>query len=652
LRVSCHLEKFYTQKKISVGEKQMSGQIEQDSTSENGRLPPKDKHYTNDGWPDNLDEILNGISPNSDDTEALERTAPRHQPAKPKIPVSKAQEELDKAVDQSIRDLSKMASEGLLESVYGRDMEMDRILSALRRKRRSNVLLHGAPGVGKTAMAEGLALRLLGVDIEARLADRPVWDVSLGGLVAGTKYRGDFEARIDRLVARAIEAKAILFIDEAHMLAGSGSTTGRSMDGANILKPALARGDFALIGATTTAELPMLTADRALMRRFEIMEIAEPNEAETLQILNRCADRILDFHDVCVDQDALASLVSICATHMPDKHFPDKAFDLLDQSCVSAREQNASELNTRHIISAARRMGARLPRVANDEMRGDLRTLSTDVAQSFPDLDAHDAFITSVSLAWGSMSRRTGCAGAWHLTNAHRSDAEGLIDIVAKALKLTVHHIDVSTILHRGEISRLIGNPVRVDPLEPRGELIEAVSRGSEQILHFCGMDKCDPAVADMLCNVASRGIATGADGRTHRATGAWIFLSEGSDTHRGPIGFGKAVETSSQSKTLKNRAWDEILSGTFEIGRQRASARTAPADIETALRDIVGIDVQVSARVADHFADATAMNDLSACDALHEVCSLIACASAGLSSAPDTAFTVTFASDGCILID
>lgn len=620
------------------------------------RQTPDDEQQSNqDHWDRNLDDILNSMSPGEahDMAAPPARSAAPRAPRPPLKPASKnAQEELDRAVDQSVRNLSELASQGVLEPIYGRDAEMQQILSALRRKRRSNVLMHGAPGVGKTAMAEALAVMLVTGDIEPQLADRPVWDVSLGGLVAGTKYRGDFEARIDCLVSRAIAKNAILFIDEAHMLAGSGSTSGRAMDGANILKPALARGDFSLIGATTTAEMAMLTTDRALMRRFEIMEIVEPDAAATARILSQAGQALLDFHGIAAEDAIFTRITAVCDARMPDRHFPDKAFDLLDQACVRCREAGDKILRDVHVVAAARRMGARLPRLPDAVMRTAFATLHREMCAAYPDMTDRDHIVATLSCAWSALSDKTASAGAWHVKDALREDATHVADLIGRHLGIAVTHIDVGSIQTRADIGRLVGQPIRMDPLEPRGELIEAVSSGSEQIIHVSGLERSDPAVGELLCDMVRHGVIKGADGRTYRAAGAWLLISEPEGSHREQMGFGRTADTHFTSRALMDPGWRALLSGICSLGVRQASQNQDSDTVTDLLRAMCGMDVAVAPAVAAQMSQQAAAQGISAEESAHDLCMIISRASAGLAPAPGSAYRVTFASDGCVMID
>ena len=272
----------------------------------------------------------------------------------------KERAEAQRAVERAIRDLTALHRAGRLDPVIGRDREIDRVCEVLMRRRKSNVLLVGEPGVGKTALMEGVAARVADSPDPA-LSARPVLQASLGGLVAGARYRGDFEIRMELLVELATERRAILFFDEMQMLVGSGSTAERGMDGANLLKPVLARDGISLVGATTLEEAKLLRADPALMRRFEELLLDEPSAELMREILRGGAPSYLSHHRVRADERLLGRVVDFADLYLPDRRFPDKAFDLLDSACVRARVSGRPALRVEDIRGAVRQLGGGLP---------------------------------------------------------------------------------------------------------------------------------------------------------------------------------------------------------------------------------------------------------------------------------------------------
>jgi hypothetical protein len=272
----------------------------------------------------------------------------------------KERAEAQRAVERAIRDLTALHRAGRLDPVIGRDREIDRVCEVLMRRRKSNVLLVGEPGVGKTALMEGVAARVSDASDPA-LSSRPVLQASLGGLVAGARYRGDFEIRMEILVEMATERHAILFFDEMQMLIGSGSTADRGMDGANLLKPVLARDGISLVGATTLEEAKLLRSDPALMRRFEELLLEEPGAELMREILRGGAPGYLSHHRVRADERLLGRVVDFADLYLPDRRFPDKAFDLLDSACVRARVSGRTVLRVEDIRGAVRQLGGALP---------------------------------------------------------------------------------------------------------------------------------------------------------------------------------------------------------------------------------------------------------------------------------------------------
>lgn len=299
-----------------------------------------------------------------------------HYPRPPHNPQKKAEPEAQKAVKPTkeaeeahaavraaLRDLSSLAIAGSLDLVIGRDKEMDRMVEILLRRRKPNIILVAEPGVGKTALVEGLATRLaMGDCPDRKLSQRPVLEVSLPVMVAGSRFRGDFESRMSILIAEAEKNRSILFIDEIHMLMGSGSASARGgMDGANILKPALARDGMSVIGATTPDEAAILKEDAALMRRFEMIYINEPGRDQMEEILRLSAPNFLSTDDVKISAAMQRTLLDFGERYLNERRNPDRTFDILDYAAVGARLSADESITIDHIRHAVRRLGGDLP---------------------------------------------------------------------------------------------------------------------------------------------------------------------------------------------------------------------------------------------------------------------------------------------------
>lgn len=448
------------------------------------------------------------------------------------------------AVAVALRDLGKAARDGDLDPCIGRDAEIDKIISALRRRRKGSVLIYGDAGVGKTAVAEGVALRLRASDVEYALARRPFYELSLTSLVADTKYRGDFEARMTHLIERLSKERAIVFIDEIHMLMGSGSTYGRGMDGANILKPALARGEVTVIGATTPHEMRELRRDTALMRRFEPLPIREPNRAETAQILRQAGWTYLDFHDLDMDEDVIDEICRICDQYQPERRFPDKAFDLLDAACVMTREISRipkfasarAKVTTGHVQAAASRMGIRRPTRPTAALARKLEEIRTSIASRLKGQDsAIDALRDAVFGAALDISS-SGTKSSILLYGPEGCGKSTAIEQFSRHMGLPLVQLDMQSLGARG-LHHLIGSAGQ-GGMERSGVLVDAADAHPEMVLHIKGVDKADPSIRDFLASIAKDGTFQAADGRTVSLRGAWCFFTA-RQSDRGSFGFG-----------------------------------------------------------------------------------------------------------------
>lgn len=292
-------------------------------------------------------------------------------------PLSRESEEARVAMLAAQRNLSVLAREGNLDVVVGRESEIDQVIEILMRRRKPNVILVAEPGVGKSALVEGLAMKLAtGACPDAGLAKREIVEVSLTSMIGGARYRGDFEARMDLMIKHAEQERQILFIDEIHTLMGSGSVSARSMDGANILKPVLARDSMSLIGATTPEEADVLRADKALMRRFEIIYIDEPLRKQMEIILEGASEKFLSKHDVTLPENLHSRLLDFGERYVEHRRNPDRTFDMLDLAAVSARLRGDDCITEDDLRHAVRRLGGMMMERSevSDARREDLHT--------------------------------------------------------------------------------------------------------------------------------------------------------------------------------------------------------------------------------------------------------------------------------------
>ena len=508
---------------------------------------------------------------------------------------TKSADDPEKAVLAAIRDLSELAEAGEIEPAYGRDAEIDHIISILLRKRKNSLVLHGEAGVGKTAIAEGVALALRRADVPEALANRPLLEVSLTTMVAGTKFRGDFEAKMDILLRIAKERRAILFIDELHMLMGSGTTTPRSMDGANMLKPALARGDIAIIGATTSFEARSMRSDKALMRRFDMVLVREPSPEHALEILTRAAKPFLDHHEVTEGEGALALCVDIAHHHLPDRRFPDKAFDVLDMAGVVAREAKSTSIEKSHVRDAARRLGARLPGLPGEAWRKRVKALPEALEAFLPNEDGRLLTRTMAAAMLGL--GRTGARGAWALAEREAGAAAGCAEAIGRQMDIPVARLDVSLINDRRDLPQLIGYPGQRDALDHHGELVDIADSRDEVILVVEGMEQADRTVRELMAAILRKGTFVAGDGRCLSLGGAWMFFAVPALEEQAEIGFlSRGPESGKDLTRLLGRDIFESLSGVLNA--------TLPEKEETVYDEAALIEMFEGAGIVIRFSE------------------------------------------------
>ncbi len=451
-------------------------------------------------------------------------------------------------LDEQGRDLSALAREGRLAPIVGRETEIRAVMKTLVRRLKANPLLLGDPGVGKTAVVEGVAQVLTKDDAPERLRGLRIVELSMGSLLAGTKYRGTFEERLKDIVREAKDTPGVvLFIDEIHTLVGAGRTEGGSLDAANILKPALARGEITVIGATTVAEYRKhFESDAALDRRFQPLHVEEPSEAATIELLRGVCALYERHHGVTVDPDALTQCVRLAVRFVPDRRLPDKALDLLDEACADASLASAATVDAATVARVvAARTGIPVPSLTEAE-RDRLDRLH----------DALSSRVVGQSEAVAELCRavrvsRSGLrdprrprgvflfAGATGVgkTELARALADALFPEGRALLKL-----DMSELSDRFTGSRLLGAPPGYQGHGEEGQLTGPLRRRPYSVVLLDEFEKAHPEVQAMFLSLFDEGTVTDAEGRTVVAREAFFVLTTnaGSDGDpRGRLGFG-----------------------------------------------------------------------------------------------------------------
>ncbi|MBL0210561.1 MAG: ATP-dependent Clp protease ATP-binding subunit ClpA [Holophagaceae bacterium] len=418
-------------------------------------------------------------------------------------------------------DLVARASEGKIDPLVGRLAELDRIIQILCRRRKNNPLLVGEPGVGKTAIAEGLALRLHEGKVPEALRGSSLFALDLGALLAGTRYRGDFEQRV-KAVIEALKAKdhALLFIDEIHTIVGAGSVSGGSLDASNLLKPALAAGELRCIGATTFLDAKhSFDRDRALSRRFQKVDVGEPSEAEALDILKGLRSLFEHHHGVRFSDAALEAAVRLSARHLRDLHLPDKAIDVLDeagsaQKLLPARKRKKT-LEAQDIEAVVAKM-ARVP----------LQSLSGDDRSRLADLDAQlravifgqDAAIekvaSSIKLSRSGLRGHEKPTGSFLFSGPTGVGKTELAKQLAHLLMVPFLRFDMSEYMEKHAVSRLVGAPPGYVGFDEGGLLTDAVRKNPHAVLLLDEIEKAHPDLFAILLQVMDHATLTDNHGR------------------------------------------------------------------------------------------------------------------------------------------
>ena len=418
-------------------------------------------------------------------------------------------------------DLVARAAVGHIDPLIGRALELERMIQVLCRRRKNNPLLVGEPGVGKTALAEGLALRIHQRDVPEVLRDAKVYALDLGALIAGTRYRGDFEERVKQVLERLQkEPNAILFIDEIHSLVGAGAASGGAMDAGNLLKPALANGSLRCIGSTTFNDVKQsFDRDRALSRRFQKIDVLEPSEEETVDILKGLRPHYEAHHGVRYTDEALAAAVALSAKHLKDLHLPDKAIDVLDEAGASQKllpaDRRVAAIDPPQIELIVARM-ARVPvQAVSSDDRAALATLDTQLKKViFGQEGAIDEVASAIKLSRSGLRSPEKPIGNFLFAGPTGVGKTELARQLARILGIDFIRYDMSEYMEKHAVSRLIGAPPGYIGFEEGGLLIDAVRKSPHAVLLLDEVEKAHPDMVSILLQVMDHATLTDSHGR------------------------------------------------------------------------------------------------------------------------------------------
>jgi ATP-dependent Clp protease ATP-binding subunit ClpA len=465
-------------------------------------------------------------------------------------------------LQQFTSNLNELARNGKIDPLIGRRDEIERTIQVLCRRRKNNPLFVGEAGVGKTALAEGLAKKIVEGEVPEILADYTIYSLDLGALLAGTKYRGDFEKRLKAVLAQLKRQEhAILFIDEIHTIIGAGAASGGAMDASNLVKPVLASGDLKCIGSTTYQEYRgIFEKDRALARRFQKIDIPEPTVEECVQILEGLKSRFEEHHEVRYTHQALRTAAELSERYINDRHLPDKAIDVIDEAGANQRMQVPSKrkktIGVKDIETIVAKI-ARIPpkTVSSDDMEV-LRSLERDLKLVIYGQDeAVNSLSAAIKLSRSGLSNEQKPIGSFLFAGPTGVGKTEVTRQLARILGIELIRFDMSEYMERHTVSRLIGAPPGYVGFDQGGLLTEEITKHPHAVLLLDEIEKAHPDVFNLLLQVMDHGTLTDNNGRKADFRNVILVMTTnaGADQmNRSSIGFSTQDHTSDAMEIIK----------------------------------------------------------------------------------------------------
>ena len=422
-------------------------------------------------------------------------------------------ETVQSPLEQFATNLNDKAAAGKIDPLIGRDAEIQRTIQVLCRRRKNNPLFAGESGVGKTALAEGLAKRIVDGEVPEVLRDATIYALDMGSLLAGTKYRGDFEKRLKGVLAElAKDPGSVLFIDEIHTVIGAGAASGGVLDASNLIKPVLANGELRCIGSTTYREYRhIFEKDHALARRFQKIDVLEPSVEETVDILKGLRDRFEEHHSVKYSDEALQAAAELAARHINERHLPDKAIDVIDEAGASVRLLPEDERPEVIGVPEVEQVVARIARIPAKSVsasdRDQLKNLERDLKLVIFGQDpAIEALSSAIKMARSGLRDEEKPVGAFLFAGPTGVGKTEVTRQLAYCLGIELIRFDMSEYMERHTVSRLIGAPPGYVGFDQGGLLTESVSRNPHSVLLLDEIEKAHPEVFNLLLQVMDHG--------------------------------------------------------------------------------------------------------------------------------------------------
>ena len=465
-------------------------------------------------------------------------------------------------LDLYTNNLNAQAEQGRIDPLIGRDKELERVIQILCRRRKNNPLLVGEAGVGKTAIAEGLALRIVNKQVPSILENTVVYSLDMGALLAGTKYRGDFEQRLKAVLNELNKnTGSVLFIDEIHTLIGAGSASGGALDASNLLKPALSSGQLKCMGATTYTEYRgIFEKDHALSRRFQKIDVVEPTVNETVQILRGLKPYFEEHHGVRYTQSALTAAAELSARHIGDRFLPDKAIDVIDEAGaaqrllpVSRQKKTISKTDIQAVVAQIARIP---PQNVSTDDRNKLATLERDLnTVVFGQSAAIDALSASIKMARSGLGRPDKPIGSFLFSGPTGVGKTEVAKQLAFILGIELLRFDMSEYMERHTVSRLIGAPPGYVGFDQGGLLTEAITKQPHCVLLLDEIEKAHPDIYNILLQVMDHGTLTDNNGRKADFRNVIIIMTTNAGAEalsKNTIGFSNKREVGDEMQAIK----------------------------------------------------------------------------------------------------
>ena len=465
---------------------------------------------------DVVNYISHGVAKGGESTDAKPADAPKSEGE-----AGEDGQPKQNPLEEFAANLNQLAREGKIDPLIGREAEIERTIQVLCRRRKNNPLYVGEAGVGKTALAEGLAWRIVEGDVPDVLKDATVYSLDLGALVAGTKYRGDFEKRLKAVVGQIKkEPNAILFIDEIHTIIGAGSASGGTMDASNLIKPALQTGELRCIGSTTFQEYRgVFEKDRALARRFQKIDVVEPTVAEAVAILNGLKGKFELHHDVTYSADALQAAVDLSVKHIGDRLLPDKAIDVIDEAGARQRllaaDKRKSLIDVEEVELIVAKMARIPPKQVSASDKDVLKNLERNLKMVIFGQDSSiESLVASIKLARSGLGNPDKPIGSFLFAGPTGVGKTEVTRQLAMQLGIELVRFDMSEYMEPHSVSRLIGAPPGYVGFDQGGLLTEKIVKTPHCVLLLDEIEKAHPDVFNILLQVMDRGILTDTNGR------------------------------------------------------------------------------------------------------------------------------------------